>query len=85
MISERRHLSKPLVKKGWKQLSIHDSLWEKMRKRVETENKDKEEWEKKLSCNKYAEISIAQQLKRDEELNRDSRMRRVEIDTVAIG
>jgi hypothetical protein len=56
-----------------------------MRKRVETENKDKEEWEKKLSCNKYAEISIAEQLKRDEELSRDSRMRRVEIDTVALG
>lgn len=73
------------MKKGWKQLSIHDSLWEKMRKRVDRENREKEDWEKKLSCNKYAELSIAAQLERDEEFNRDSRMRRVEIDTVAIG
>jgi hypothetical protein len=55
------------VKKGWKQLSIHDSLWEKMRRRVERENENKEDWEKKLSCNKYAELSIAAQLERDEE------------------
>jgi hypothetical protein len=74
-----------LVKKGWRQLSIHDSLWEKMRRRVERENKHKEDWEKKLSCNKYAELSIAAQLERDEEFSRDSRMRREEIDTVAIG
>jgi hypothetical protein len=74
-----------LVKKGWRQLSIHDSLWEKMRRRVERENRNKEDWEKKLSCNKYAELSIAAQLERDEEFSRDSRMRRAEIDTVALG
>jgi hypothetical protein len=74
-----------LVKKGWKQLSIHDSLWEKMRKRVERENKEKEDWEKKLSCNKYAELSIAAQLERDGEINRDIRMRPEQIDMVAIG
>jgi hypothetical protein len=56
-----------------------------MRRRVERENRNKEDWEKKLSCNKYAELSIAAQLERDEEFSRDSRMRRAEIDTVALG
>ena len=56
-----------------------------MRRRVERANENKEDWEKKLSCNKYAELSIAAQLERDEESNPDSRMRRVEIDMVAIG
>jgi hypothetical protein len=74
------------VKKCWNQLSIHDSLWEKMRKRVERENKEKEDWEKRLSCNKYAELSIAAQLERDEEeVTRDIRTRPMEIDTVALG
>ncbi len=57
-----------------------------MRRRVEQENRDKEDWEKKLSCNKYAELSIAAQLERDEEeASHDSRMRPMEIDTVALG
>ncbi len=74
------------MKKGWKQLSIHDSLWEKMKRRVERENRNKEDWEKKLSCNKYAELSIAAQLERDEEeASHDIHMRPVEIDTVALG
>jgi hypothetical protein len=57
-----------------------------MRRRVESANRNKEDWEKKLSCNKYAELSIAAQLERDEEeASRDIRMRPVEIDTVALG
>ena len=56
-----------------------------MRRRVESENRNKEDWEKKLSCNKYAELSIAAQLERDEDASHDNRMRPVEIDTVALG
>ena len=72
-----------MVKKGWKQLSIHGALWERMRKQVDKENRSKEEWEKKLSGNRYAELSIAAQLER-EDLSRGSHIRRAEIDMVAI-
>lgn len=57
---------------------------------VDRENEGKPDWEKKLSCNKYAELSIAARLKRDERATQqhqhnDSRSRPMEIDTVAIG
>ncbi len=46
-----------------------------MRRRVESENRNRQDWEKKLSCNKYAELSIAAQLQRDEKINEFNRSR----------
>jgi hypothetical protein len=76
-----------MVKKGWKQLSIHDSIWDRMTKQIEKMNRGKLDWEKKMSCNRYAELAILAQLDQDEQqiIIRSSRRRPVEIDTVAMG
>lgn len=74
-----------MVKKGWRQLSIHDSVWDRMTKQIERMNRGKSDWEKKISCNRYAELAIVAQLERDEQITEGSRRRPMEIDTVAIG